>query len=163
MSHFVNIGGTAYEVIGGRTLVDGTEREILLGKTLIDGTEYDIPFTKTITLSSNTYNDNRVGFIAIDGVKYTDEDCRDSDLVLKVKHGSEVLVYVYDGTYVTVSAIYHNGVAVDKEVGNMLVSHGEYTFNLTKDTKIRFNYTKTEASSSSENDKRYIRIYITDV
>lgn len=44
MAHKTLIGGTAYEVSGGRTLVAGTEYNILKGRTFVGGTEYDIVF-----------------------------------------------------------------------------------------------------------------------
>lgn len=44
MAHKTLIGGTEYEIEGGRTLVNGTGYNIELGKTLIGGTEYEIGF-----------------------------------------------------------------------------------------------------------------------
>ena len=47
-SHKVLIGGTAYEITGGRTLIKGTGYDIAMGRTLVGGTGYDIPFIKWI-------------------------------------------------------------------------------------------------------------------
>lgn len=44
MAHKTLIGGTAYEVSGGKTLVGGTAYSIAGGKTLVGGTAYDISF-----------------------------------------------------------------------------------------------------------------------
>lgn len=44
MAHKTLIGGTDYEISGGKTLVDGTAYSISGGKTLVDGTAYEIGF-----------------------------------------------------------------------------------------------------------------------
>lgn len=44
MAHKTMIGGTDYEITGGRTLIGGTGYEVAGGKTLIGGTGYDIEF-----------------------------------------------------------------------------------------------------------------------
>ena len=44
MSHKTLIGGTAYDIIGGKTLASGTSYSIKNGKVLISGTAYDISF-----------------------------------------------------------------------------------------------------------------------
>ena len=45
MAHKTLIGGTAYDITGGRTLIGGTAYSITKGRTLIGGTGYDIKFT----------------------------------------------------------------------------------------------------------------------
>lgn len=44
MTHRTLIGGTAYEIDGGRTLIGGTAYEIDKGKTLVGGTAYEVGF-----------------------------------------------------------------------------------------------------------------------
>lgn len=44
MAHKTLIGGTAYEISGGKTLVGGTAYSIDKGKTLVGGTAYEISF-----------------------------------------------------------------------------------------------------------------------
>ena len=44
MAHKTLIGGTAYEVSGGKTLVGGTAYSIDKGKTLVGGTAYEVGF-----------------------------------------------------------------------------------------------------------------------
>lgn len=44
MAHRALIGGTAYEISGGKTLVGGTAYSIAKGRTLVGGTGYDVPF-----------------------------------------------------------------------------------------------------------------------
>ena len=44
MAHKTLIGGTSYNVVGGKSLVSGTSYNIAKGRTLISGTGYDISF-----------------------------------------------------------------------------------------------------------------------
>ena len=44
MAHKTLIGGTAYEISGGKTLIGGTAYSIKNGKTLIDGTAHEVAF-----------------------------------------------------------------------------------------------------------------------
>lgn len=48
MAHKTLIGGTAYEVSGGKTLVGGTAYGIAGGRTLVEGTGYDISFNPSL-------------------------------------------------------------------------------------------------------------------
>lgn len=48
MAHKTLIGGTAYEIGGGRTLVGGTGYSIDKGRVRVDGTGYDISFGLTV-------------------------------------------------------------------------------------------------------------------
>lgn len=47
MAHKALIGGTAYDITGGRTLISGTGYDITKGRTLIGGTGYNINFATT--------------------------------------------------------------------------------------------------------------------
>ena len=49
MAHGTLIGGTTYEVSGGKTLVGGTGYSIDKGETLVDGTGYEIGFGPNYT------------------------------------------------------------------------------------------------------------------
>ena len=44
MAHKALIGGTAYEISGGKTLIGGTAYSIDKGKTLVGGTAYEVGF-----------------------------------------------------------------------------------------------------------------------
>lgn len=44
MAHKTLLGGTSYDISGGKTLVNGTSYSIAGGKTLIGGAAYDISF-----------------------------------------------------------------------------------------------------------------------
>lgn len=48
MAHKTLIGGTAYEISGGKTLVGGTAYNISNGKTLVGGTAYTINFLPAV-------------------------------------------------------------------------------------------------------------------
>ena len=61
MAHNTRIGGTAYEITGGRCLVGGTGYDISAGRTLIGGTGYDITFGSKYSyelLASGTFSSN---------------------------------------------------------------------------------------------------------
>ena len=44
MAHKALIGGTAYNIIGGKSLVSGTSYNITSGRTMVGGTGYNIMF-----------------------------------------------------------------------------------------------------------------------
>lgn len=71
MAHKTLIGGTAYEISGGRTLVGGTAYSISGGRTLVNGTGYDISFGVTW----KKYNCNVINYYQRDsnlsGVEYS--------------------------------------------------------------------------------------------
>lgn len=50
MAHKTLVGGTAYEIKGGKTLIGGTAYSIKNGKTLVDGTVYGISFAEMATV-----------------------------------------------------------------------------------------------------------------
>lgn len=52
MAHKTLIGGTGYEITGGRCLVGGTGYNIKKGRTLVGGTGYDVEFAGDGTLGS---------------------------------------------------------------------------------------------------------------
>lgn len=51
MAHKTLIGGTAYEIKGGRTLIGGTGYDVKSGRTLVGGTGYDVSFARSLTLT----------------------------------------------------------------------------------------------------------------
>lgn len=61
MAHKTLIGGTAYEIKGGRTLVGGTGYDIKSGRTLVGGTGYDVSLF-TFDPTKTTYTESE--FIA---------------------------------------------------------------------------------------------------
>lgn len=67
MAHKTLVGGTAYEITGGKDLVSGTAYSKKKGRTLVGGTGYDINFKKPTVFSYtgdyNTYGDANKGWI----------------------------------------------------------------------------------------------------
>lgn len=64
MAHKTLIGGTAYEIGGGKTLVGGTAYSIDKGKTLVGGTAYEVGFggdMATVRLMSDTFENDHAG------------------------------------------------------------------------------------------------------
>lgn len=61
MAHQAKIGGTNYEVSGGKTLIGGTAYKIIYGKTLIDGTVHPILFVTTPEVDTITF------YLEVDG------------------------------------------------------------------------------------------------
>lgn len=55
MAHKTLVGGTAYDISGGKTLVGGTGYSISKGRTLVGGTGYDINFLIGITAVTLNY------------------------------------------------------------------------------------------------------------
>ena len=53
MAHKTLIGGTTYDITGGKTLVSGTSYSVKNGKVLIGGTVYDISFLPPIGTALN--------------------------------------------------------------------------------------------------------------
>ena len=62
MAHKTLIGGTAYNIIGGKSLVSGTSYNIKGGKTLVGGTGYSISFAELDPLYAMYYSDNSIVF-----------------------------------------------------------------------------------------------------
>lgn len=52
MAHKTLIGGTAYEIKGGRDLIGGTGYSKKKGRVLVNGTGYDIPFSSGIPIGT---------------------------------------------------------------------------------------------------------------
>ena len=61
MAHKTLVGGTAYNITGGKSLVSGTAYDIKGGRTLISGTGYDIKFSRDPAYAM-VYSDNSMVF-----------------------------------------------------------------------------------------------------
>lgn len=75
MAHKPLIGGTVYEIGGGKDLIGGTVYEKDHGKTLVGGTVYEVGFapaeaTVTMQLSSTFYTPEIHLWLVINGTKY---------------------------------------------------------------------------------------------
>lgn len=65
MAHKTLVGGTAYEVTGGKCLVSGTAYSIKKGRTLVGGTGYDVLFSSGRPLNELSVGDSV--FIRVNG------------------------------------------------------------------------------------------------
>lgn len=92
MAHKTLIGGTAYEIKGGKTLIGGTGYEIKGGKTLVGGTGYNVKFGTPIgslPVGSTVYfnvNGAKKAFIVVhQGLPSADYDasCNGTWLLMK--------------------------------------------------------------------------------
>lgn len=68
MAHKTKVGGTAYDISGGRTLVGGTGYSISKGRTLVGGTGYDISFFPPIGTPLNDLTWEQIRKISDDGL-----------------------------------------------------------------------------------------------
>lgn len=70
MAQKCTVGGVAYEIKGGRTLVDGVGYAVAKGRTLVDGVGYDVSFAPAAALptfdgSCNFYGDATKGWVEL--------------------------------------------------------------------------------------------------
>lgn len=56
MGHKTKVGGTAYEIKGGRTIVKGTGYKISKGRTLVNGTGYNIEFVASLNITGTGHS-----------------------------------------------------------------------------------------------------------
>lgn len=72
MAHYTRIGGTNYEITGGKTRIGGTNYSISGGRTRVGGTNYDISFQNEIVITI-TGDEGEVPYcyITINGINYT--------------------------------------------------------------------------------------------
>ena len=122
MAQKVLIGGTAYELSGGKALKDGSAYSIKNGKTAIDGVAYNISLSNK--LSVDMQGSFAYTTVSINGVSYT------SAGVVEAEPNTRVTV--------TNSSIYYNGskVATGQKRGYKIIP-ATYSFTLKSDTIIR--------------------------
>lgn len=90
MAHKTLIGGTSYEVSGGKAMIGGTGYDIASGKTLVDGTGYDIMFRIPVTVINGNITSTggkTIQYAEYEGKRYTDK-------TIYVVPGEEVRVYI---------------------------------------------------------------------
>ena len=109
MAHKTLIGGTAYEIKGGRDLIGGTGYAKKKGRVLVNGTGYDIPFSSGIPIG--TIPVGSVVKIGVNGKSYD---------FLVVNQGVPSNSSRYDsscsGTWLLMKNIYENRVWQSKNV-----------------------------------------------
>ena len=62
MAHKTLVGGTAYNITGGKSMVSGTTYSISGGKTMVDGTAYNINFVVIPQAYAMLYSDKNLVF-----------------------------------------------------------------------------------------------------
>ena len=93
MAHRTLIGGTAYEIGGGKTLVGGTAYKIDKGKTLVGGTAYEIAFgLSAITVNITGTGNTTYSYVTINGTKYT------KSATVTIAPGTEISCYAYSSS-----------------------------------------------------------------
>lgn len=98
MAHKTLVGGTAYEISGGKTLVGGTAFSIKNGKTLVGGTAYEVgfeSFTPIFEIGSMTFKYNQ--FMKIYPAEISSNSpFGDLSAVNAVKIGEEIIPLPYN-------------------------------------------------------------------
>lgn len=93
MAHKVCIGGTLYEVDGGKAMVDGAVYEIDHGVANVDGTAYEVGFVEMvsviITQPENATADASKAKVVIDGAVYDGAQ----DIEVQVPAGTIIEIY----------------------------------------------------------------------
>lgn len=72
MAHKTLIGGTTYEIKGGRTLVNGTGYDIKAGRTLVGGTGYDVEFFNGVAVTITGTGATTKCYVIISGTTYAE-------------------------------------------------------------------------------------------
>lgn len=144
MAHKTLIGGTAYEIAGGKSLIGGTAYSKAKGRTLVGGTGYDISFDNTclVTLAGTwKYNAQKkmYCYVTIGGVRYT------SNQTVEVQPGTEITCTVYNNTSWN-GDIYVNGEAIATQ---------SYTFTVQSDVFISGAYNARCIVVSDDGRNRY--------
>lgn len=111
MSHKTTIGGTVYDVKGGKCLVNGTVYNIKKGRTLIGGTGYDITFAPAMPVKGDLITMN------LDGTDRKYRVLSVNGNICKVMGMFDDLTSVYNSTSTTTD---FNGTTAQKYDGSTL-------------------------------------------
>ena len=146
MAHKTLIGGTAYQIKGGKTLVGGTAYNISKGKTLVGGTAYEIRFKTGIRillyvapldLSYMKYS----GSVTINGVTY---NANSSNATLDFPGNTSITCKAAATGAGNTGRVYWNGTVVAQVTAteNKQVTV-EYTGTLTGNSVVKIMGTQT--------------------
>jgi hypothetical protein len=132
MAHKTLIGGTAYEISGGKTLIGGTAYSIKNGKTLVGGTAYEVEFGEKVIVkivpgtvknsNINTFNADLCR-VTINGVVYDGS----STVEVAVAVGTVIECYINGNT---------NGSVYVGDTSVLNVTTGKYNHTVTADCQI---------------------------
>ena len=156
MAHKTLIGGTSYEIGGGKTLVGGTGYEIEGGRTLVGGTEYDIEFSKEIfTVTYTTNTSDHYGYLEI---LIGDKSIKISkDCVVEVEAGTPIRIYLSMATHpMYANVLYLNG--------SVYAYATSYDMQLLYDSEVNQNLSiERVVKNYSSYTTAYEYIYITEL
>ena len=99
MAHKTMVGGTNYDITGGRTMVDGTVYGIQKGKTMVDGTVGEIGFSTGIPISEAGLAVGDSVFAKVNGV-------RTEFLIVQTKKPSSMYDSSCDGYWLLAKDVY---------------------------------------------------------
>lgn len=130
MGQKVEVGGTGYDLKGGRPLIGGTSYAVKKGRTLIGGTGYDINLESKVNFSVSLGENTSAAFsIEISGGQ-----------TYKFEHNHGVLSRNYElkaGQTVTLRLISHsNTVILYANYVATVWDNTPYTFTVTKDCSL---------------------------
>lgn len=98
MGQKVEVGGTGYDLKGGKPLIGGTAYAIKKGRTLIGGTGYDIKISgDTLVVIIEGVQDNTASDVYIDGTNIT------GSKTLEVNRSSQVELHASYNAGVTIN------------------------------------------------------------
>ena len=122
MSQKVMIGGTGYDLKGGKALIGGTAYAIKKGRTLKDGTGYDVKFApKLYTVSIESLAVTT--FVTVGGVRKLENTITEAEEGTEVSLNGDMIISSF--------GVYINGEGVS------LTSSNKYTFLLNSNLIIR--------------------------
>lgn len=145
MAHKVCIGGTAYEIDGGKAMVGGTVYEIDHGVANVDGTAYEVGFgpamcTVTFPNGNGVYSKYQSNYAGVDNIN--GEALPWGNTETEVPVGSVMHCYYYTaqrdasgrGTIIV------NGATVSTKAFEKMDAYRKetYDFTITKDTTVMF-------------------------
>lgn len=150
MAHKTLIGGTAYEIGGGKTLVSGTAHSVDKGKTLVGGTAYEIGFGPKVSIISNPDYIAPLwagATVEIDGVTYGPGP--DDDATLTVPVGSVIRCTISARGAGNIGRVYVNGAEVAQVAGtaDSTTKSLTYSYTVTSETTVYLTGAFTSLSS----------------
>lgn len=157
MAHKTLVGGTAYDISGGKTLIGGTEYEIPGGRTLVDGTGYSITVAVesdcTITISGGskgggtTQNNCYNAYVTYNRVKYIN-----TSIIVQAGESIEITLNAgeFRGTANTLFVVYPRVVYEYTKLDGTPVSYdSDYKYNWVKQLTIEADTTITFSKMTS--------------
>lgn len=142
MAHKTLIGGTTYEIAGGKTLVSGTVYSIDKGKALVGGTAYEIAFSSAVAVKITGSGQSKYCYVTIDSKKYY------AATTLELERGTTVALYVGAfPAYLDSCKIVLNGTTVATGSNSGTAAQYSYVLN-TSSVTINLGYEGTSSGNT---------------